>query len=261
MAAVLERRTTRAAGWSRRVASFALVLYVMAGVGHRFALIDTVSFFWLLGIVGAMGIAALCFAAFAFARIWERGDRGLADAFLGGLVSLAILAPFAVSAWQVVALPSLTDISTDVVDPPAMPIASRERDGAMNPIERPTPDDAELQLASYPGAIGRRYEVSPDLVIQAVMKLAEQRGWTVRNPPAPIEGQSEIDIEMTAYTLVFALPVDVAVRIVDEDAAIYVDMRSVSRWGKHDLGDNAARIESFLKALDAAVKTDPVGGE
>ncbi len=259
MVAVLERRTTRAAGWSRRVASFAFVLFVMAGIGHRFALIDTVSFLWLLGIVGAMALAALCFAAFAFARIWDRGDRGARDAFLGGLVSLAILAPFAVSAWQVMTLPSLTDISTDVIDPPEMPIAARERGGAMNLIEPPTPDDAELQLAAYPGAIGRRYEVSPDLVILAVGKLAAQRGWVVRNPSALVEGQTETVIEMTAYTLVFAFPVDVAVRIVDEDAAIYVDMRSVSRWGKHDLGDNAARIESFLKALDAAVKTDPVG--
>ena len=258
MAAVLERRTTRAAGWSRRVVSFALVLYVMSGLGHRFGFIDTVSFFWLLGIVAAMGIVSLCFAGFAFARIWDRGDRGAGDAFVGALMSVAILAPFAVSGWQVVTLPSLTDISTDVVDPPAMPIAARERSGTMNPIERPTPDDAELQLASYPGAIGRRYVVSPDLVIQAVTKLAEQRGWVVRNPPALVEGQSELDIEMTAYTLIFAFPVDVAVRIVDEDAAIYVDMRSVSRWGKHDLGDNAARIETFLKALDAAVKTDPV---
>ena len=30
-------------------------------------------------------------------------------------------------------------------------------------------------------------------------------------------------------------------------------MRSASRYGRHDLGDNAARIAGFLTALDAAV--------
>ena len=81
----------------------------------------------------------------------------------------------------------------------------------------------------------------------------------MRGPVDLPEGESEIVIEMTAYTTIFAFPVDVGVRVVDEDAAIYVDMRSVSRWGKHDLGDNAARIESFLTRLDAMVKTDPIG--
>ena len=31
----------------------------------------------------------------------------------------------------------------------------------------------------------------------------------------------------------------------------YVDMRSASRYGRHDLGDNAARIADFLSELDA----------
>jgi len=258
MPAVLERPTTRAAGWSRRIASFTVVLFAMAGLGHRFGLIDTVSFFWLLGLVGTLAGAALFCAAFGFMRLWERGDRGGRDSAAGAIIALAILSPFLFSSWQLVTRPSLTDISTDVVNPPPMPLAAAQRAGAENAIEQVRPEDAELQLAYYPGATGRRYEVAPDLVMQAIARLAGERGWTMRGVPTLAEGESEAVVEMTAYTTIFAFPVDVAVRVIDEDTAIYVDMRSVSRWGKHDLGDNARRIESFLAALDAAVKTDPV---
>lgn len=230
----------------------------MAGAGHRFGMVDTVSFFWLLGIVGTLAIAALCCSAFGFYRLWTRGDRAGRNAAAGALVALLVLAPFLLSAWRLVSLPSLTDISTDVVNPPQLVLAQAERSGAMNPIVAPTPEDAELQLAGYPGIIGRRYTVAPDLVIQAVLKLAAERGWIVRGAPQMTEGMSDLTVEMTAFTLILGFPVDVAVRVVDEDAAVFVDMRSVSRWAKHDLGDNAQRIERFLADLDAAVKTDPV---
>ena len=38
----------------------------------------------------------------------------------------------------------------------------------------------------------------------------------------------------------------------DEDSTL-VDMRSASRYGRHDLGDNAARIVAFFDALDREV--------
>ncbi|MCO5160001.1 MAG: DUF1499 domain-containing protein [Mesorhizobium sp.] len=258
MAAVVERRISRAARWSRRLASFAAVLFVMSGLGHRFGLIDTVSFFWLLGIVGTIAIAALCCAAWGFFRLWTRGDRGGRDSAAGALIALAVAAPFLLSAFKAMTLPSLTDISTDVIDPPRLAQAAQERSALMNPVGPLAPEDAELQLESYPGVIGRRYEVAPDLVIQAILKLAQDRGWTVRGDPQLAEGQSELTLEIVAYTFFLGFPVDVAVRVTDEDAAVYVDMRSVSRWGRHDLGDNARRIERFLGDLDAAVKGEPV---
>jgi len=48
-------------------------------------------------------------------------------------------------------------------------------------------------------------------------------------------------------------PVDAVVRMTDEGDATYVDMRSASQFGQHDLGDNARRIDDFLSDLDAAM--------
>ncbi len=41
--------------------------------------------------------------------------------------------------------------------------------------------------------------------------------------------------------------------MTDEGDATYVDMRSASHFGQHDLGDNARRIDDFLSDLDAAM--------
>ncbi len=60
-------------------------------------------------------------------------------------------------------------------------------------------------------------------------------------------------IEAEARSLIFGFPSDVVIRIVEEEDATLVDMRSSSRWGPHDLGSNAAQIKAFLKALDLAL--------
>ena len=39
----------------------------------------------------------------------------------------------------------------------------------------------------------------------------------------------------------------------NDDDTIVVDMRSASRYGRYDLGDNAARIVGFLAELDQEV--------
>jgi uncharacterized protein (DUF1499 family) len=45
----------------------------------------------------------------------------------------------------------------------------------------------------------------------------------------------------------------VAIRVRDDGDGITVDMRSASRYGRFDLGDNAARITEFLGELDQEV--------
>ena len=70
--------------------------------------------------------------------------------------------------------------------------------------------------------------------------------------------QPETIIEAVALTPILHFASDVSIRITDEGATTYVDMRSASRFGRHDLGDNARRIAGFLTALDAAVKGQPL---
>jgi uncharacterized protein (DUF1499 family) len=246
-----ERKTSGAALWSRRIALFSLVLFVVSALGHRRGLVDTFGFLWILLLVAALAVLALLLVAASFRRVWSRGDRGGGAALVAVLVSGLVLAPFGVTVVRSFLYPRLSDISTDLVDPPKLAAAGAERHGHMNPVRPISREKAALQIAAYPGITGRRYNASPDDVLSAVDHVIAVKGWKVVSHPPLIDGESEYTLEVVAKTLLLGFPSDVAIRLTDEGESTYVDMRSASRYGDGDLGDNAARISNFLDALDA----------
>ena len=64
----------------------------------------------------------------------------------------------------------------------------------------------------------------------------------------PAEGR----LEATDRTRWFGFRDDVVVRVTAEGTGTRVDVRSVSRVGRSDLGTNARRIRRFLEAVQAA---------
>lgn len=246
------RRDLKTAHWSRRLASFSAVLFLTACVGHRYGLMETAGLLPVLGVVAALAAFALLLALYAFSRLWRFGDLGGGDILRGMVVSALVLAPFAVAGYRFATLPMLADISTDVEDPPMLRLAAAVRTPEMNVLGSYTPEAGKLQLDAYPQVTGRRYELRFERVLPAVEKILKDRRW-----PVLVRKFSDDDLELTlegrARTFVLRLPVDVAVRLTDEDTTTYVDMRSASRYGEHDLGDNAARIGAFLSDLDAEI--------
>jgi len=229
------------------------VLFIVSGLGHRLGLVETIGFFWLLGVIGTLAIAALLLAAAGFYRLWTYGDRGGISSVWAVVIALAVLAPFTVSAWRVYAYPQLSDISTDISDPPPLAAAEKLRTAEMNPVAPISAEQGALQTEAYPNVTGRRYPLSADRVQQLAADLVLANGWTFTEAPTPALAGGDSFVEALAKTTFLAFPVDVSIRITDEGDTSYVDMRSASRYGRHDLGDNAARINEFLVALDAAV--------
>jgi hypothetical protein len=252
MVVLAERRSSLAALWAGRLAIFAAILFAVAGLGHRFGLVETIGFFWVLGLVAALALAALILAGAGFFQLWTYGDRGGIAAARAVIVALLVLSPFLVSAWRVYAFPMLSDISTDVTDPPPLAAAAKLRSGDMNPVSPISADQGAVQSDAYPDVTGRRYPLSADRVAELAAALVLDNGWTLTAPPVPPGNGGDGMIEALARTTILAFPVDVSIRITDEGETCYVDMRSASRYGRHDLGDNAARITGFLTALDAA---------
>lgn len=248
--ALYEPRISRTAVWSRRLAWFSLVLFALAGLGHRRGMVETVGFLNVLGLVGVLAALAGILAVAGFVRAWTRGERGLKDAMVGALISAIVLAPFAVSAVNLFTHPWLNDISTDLVDPPSFFIAAGLRTPGMNRIRNISKADASKQLAAYPEVTGRRYGAAPDRVLRAVDAVIARDGWKITAKPLYLEGQREYTLEAVATTRLLAFRSDVAIRLTDEGETTYVDMRSASRYGRSDLGDNAARIDKFLNQLD-----------
>lgn len=246
----MERRRTRSAAWSRRFASFSVVLLLLSGLCHRYGLLETLPFFWVLGVVFVCAAFAIMMGVYAFTRLWHYGDLGGWDLTVGSMTGLAVLAPFMLFAYWGATLPMLSDVSTDTDDPPAMVLAARARAPDMNPILPITPANALVQAAAYPTVTGRRYTLPLDVTVDAVEAVVKAKGWTLLSDAAVPDGAQQATVEALAHTLIFAFPVDVAIRVTDEGGTSYVDMRSNSRYGLYDFGDNAARITAFLTDLD-----------
>lgn len=252
MADYLERPVSKAAAWSRRVAIFSVVLFLTAGVGHRIGYLATLDFIPVLGVVAGLALLALMFAARALFQLWTYGGSGGGKLLAGVLISFLVLTPFAISAYRALTYPMLTDISTDTDDPPEFSVATRMRTVGMNRIEPFTPERRKLQQDSYPQATGRRYEAPMGQVVDAVGDVLDGRGWTIVSQE-PSGEVTETTIEALAGSYLLGFPADVAIRLIDEGTSTYVDMRSASRYGEHDLGDNAARIDAFLAELDIEI--------
>jgi len=247
-----ERRVSRAALWARRLASFSAVLFLTAALGHRLTMLETPGFIAVLVIVAELAFAALVLAAFGFARLWNHGDVAGRNIAVAVFLAALVLAPYGLSVYRGLTLPWLTDVSTDVDDPPQLARAAGGRTAGMNAIAAFTAEEKRLQLEAYPLVSGRRYAMTFDRVLETVVGDVQARGWRLL-PPPPDGEAVEATVEAEARTFILGLPADIAIRLTDEETSTYVDMRSASRYGRHDLGDNAARIEDFLAELDAGI--------
>ncbi|HRD45053.1 MAG TPA: DUF1499 domain-containing protein, partial [Caulobacter sp.] len=58
-------------------------------------------------------------------------------------------------------------------------------------------------------------------------------------------------IEATATSLLYGLKSDVIVRVKPQGAGARIDVRSVSRTGQSDLGDNCRRVGKLLSSLSS----------
>ncbi len=252
MAELPERETSSMAEWARGLSRFALVLFVTASVGHRYGMVETIAFFWILGIVGALAILALCLAAGGFAMLWEHGARAGRASLGATFVAAAILTPYAFGAYNALRYPALTDISTDTIEPPVFRFAPQRRNGiGMNPIVPLGREAAEAQLNAYPEVTGRRFEASMERVLSAAVAVIAANGWKTYAPPPEEIVTGELSVEMLAPTVVMRYPVDAVLRLTDEGESTFVDMRMNARYGKHDMGDGARRIRAFMADLDA----------
>lgn len=239
------------AEWARALARFALVLFVIASVSHRYGLVETVPFFWVLGIAAFLALLAMGFAAGGFMMLWNRGAKAGRASLSATILSAVVLAPFVLGAVNVVRLPALTDISTDTVEPPVFRVAPGQRSGGMNRIVPIAPAAAEAQLRAYPDIAGRRFEASVERVQSAALAVVQARGWRMLAPMPQAARDGELSIEVSAPTLVMRFPADAVIRLTDEGESTFVDMRINSRYGRHDMGDGARRIRAFMADLEA----------
>ena len=92
---------------------------------------------------------------------------------------------------------------------------------------------------------------SPQEAYDAVLKVIGKRKWHVvdARPPqavAPRDGR----VEAIARTPILGFRDDVVVRVRPTPDGARIDVRSASRYGRHDLGANAARVRALIDEVD-----------
>lgn len=260
MAARYPERRSRQARWSRRLGIFSVPVAVLTTLLHRFGDLDAAAGLVLLGITIALAALALVLGLGALAVIWRRGFGGMSQAVVGILCALLVLAWPAWRAAHLAYLPAINDVTTDWFAPPEFQAAARNRPPGSLSSAYPGQDFAIRQRAAYPEIVPLFLGYPANEVFFAARDLVADRGWRELASNAPgLDGQGRI--EAVAKTLVFGFEDDVVIEIKREGALeTRVDMRSASRLGRHDFGENAARIYDFLtdlpKRLEQPIEPD-----
>jgi Protein of unknown function (DUF1499) len=232
------RQSSISARWSVRCAIFSLALMSVATLLHRFGQLQTGAFVAILVIVALLAALGLALSVVGLVGLWRHGYAGGKRAAAALVLSMVALSPFGFALYKVIGLPRISDISSDLADPPQFADAPPS---GLNPA---------IQTAAYPEATGRRYAIAGEALAALVERQIADYGWRVIEKRGNIEGEGELLVEAEAVTLLAGFRDRVVIRVTDEGATFYVDMRSRSGFGSFDMGVNAARIEKFMQALD-----------
>ncbi|MDC1311695.1 DUF1499 domain-containing protein [Burkholderiales bacterium] len=145
------------------------------------------------------------------------------------------------------AYPYIHDITTDTLNPPNFVIVGELRSGEDHSLEYDGPEVADLQIKAYPDL--KTLVLTGDMV--NIMELSETVLTEMGLEIVSVDSGSGL-IESVATTLLFGFKDDMVIRFSEnEGAQIKIDVRSKSRVGKSDLGQNAKRIRKFLEGLTA----------
>jgi hypothetical protein len=233
------------------VAQLALVAGLLAalligGAGplYRFAGLSISQVFPLM-MYGtyAAGLTLLLTLVWVVVAALTRSGRGLVLVVIGTVLAVgAALVPISMRS-QAQALPMIHDITTDTVNPPVFIAIAPLRAEAPNGVDYVT--DPVQQERAYGDIKTFRSLLPTGELFDQALAAAEARGWEI-----VASSRAEGRIEATDTTFWFGFKDDIVIRVASEETGgSRLDIRSMSRVGKSDLGKNAERIRAFLAAL------------
>lgn len=172
------------------------------------------------------------------------GGKGMA---LAGLVLGLIAAGMPAKSIYTAKDSPIHDVSTDTGNPPqfvaVLPLRAAAKAANTTDYDAKT---AELQKQTYPDIGPLHLDLPPTQAFDRALAAARNEGWEmVASDPA--QGR----IEATATTFWFGFKDDIVVRITAEGNGSRVDVRSLSRIGKSDVGANARRVRDYLAKVKA----------
>ena len=259
MVAIYLQKTVHEGLWARRMALFFVQLLILTVLLHRFGTLATPAAMNLMAVsIGGLFLAIIV-AVIGLVRIWFGGQIGAAQAFTGIAIALAGLAVPLFFLSQYFLLPQLNDIQT-TRQPMEFKQLAAVRPTDANRIVEPDLAAAEEREKAYPDIRPMELERSVTETFDIVHEAVKRLGWTIvlNEPPAEEPGR----IEATNRTMIMGYTDDALIRVTGDDTHAFIDVRSASRYGMHDLGANAEHIrELFAEVKSALEKGEKTGLE
>lgn len=227
-------------------AVLALVILLTGPLGYKFSVVPLEPSLVSLLIAMAGGllvfVVGLVYLVIAV-KNGQSSDRNMVVvAMILSLVPAAVIAPQMGKAGEV---PQIHDITTDTANPPAFVALLPVRKQSANGFEYGSEDMSAEELAAltqeaYP-------DVQPIMSDLSVAEAVDRAAATMEAMGMKIQeaNQEEGRVEGTATTFWFGFKDDFIVRVVAEGDGTKIDVRSMSRVGRSDIGANAARIMEF----------------
>ena len=244
------------ARWSSRIAIFSASLVVVGLLLHRLTSFPTPVALNLFLVAFAGAALALLIGLIALAQIWHSGYAGAGSAAIG------ILLPLLMGIWPLAYLqayrnaPPLNDVTTDFTSPPRFAALAKQRVESQQRPVYPATRFGELQQKSYPDlrtlVIERPVEEAFELV-EETARASSGRWWLpMRRPARP---PSPARWRRSTRRMIMGFTDDVVVRVEGNVNRSRIDVRSASRYGVVDFGQNATRVRRFLAELKARSET------
>lgn len=241
--------------WTSRLAFFSLLLVIATFFLHRlFGMPTAVAANVLATALSGAGVAVILGIA-AGVHIWRHGGDGTARIVVGLLVAGFLLSGPLVLMAMARSYPMIYDVSTDTASPPPFDVLALSRTSAENSAQYPGADFGEQQARAYPDLkpmiLNRSQSEAFELVVDAMKR---QGLHVVREQEPNVETGAPGYIEAIDRSLVVGLYGDVAARVSGGVDSARVDLRSASRYGQTDLGQNAVRLRVIMKEIVARLE-------
>ncbi len=242
------------ARWTTRIGLFSVALALVALAAHRFGPMATVTAFNLVLVAFAGALVTLALGVAAAVVIWREGCTGAMRVSFGIAMALGLLGwPLAfIPAYR--ELPAINDVSTDANSPPKFVELVKLRGAGANTSTYPV-TFAKLQAEAYPDLkpmfidrpVEETFEIAREAVFRQKMNIVREQA------PENKPGKPGV-IEAVDRTPIFGLYDDISVRVDGDSTRSRIDLRSASRFGRHDLGRNAERMRRLMREIVARLE-------
>lgn len=226
----------------------ALVL-ILSGYGYQWNWWGLgTAFTWLLpgsGVLALIGFSLALF--FGFTRRNNPEIKGAGITLVGVVLSIAVLATLGYWFTEAQNYPPIHDISTDIEKPPEFRNIVPLRADAPNDTTYGDQEKANTQQEAYPDIetlyLEQEYGEAFDRAVAAAQKMPWEEIITIDKEIGIIEAYDKLPW--------FGFVDDVVIRVDTAKTAdrSRIDIRSVSRIGRGDIGVNAQRIRDYLDRL------------